>query len=341
MTAIAEASNNAGPAPGVDPTVEPETTTTLGRSAVRVSRLGIGAMTWGDPSGLSRLSPAKLAYGGPAGIEDERAALEASVAAGVTLFDTAAMYSGGAAERRLGELARGREMQIATKFPASMRSRADDLPAALEASLARLGRTSVDLYMHHYPTGRVSIPRLMDLMADGVAAGKVRAVGVSNYSAEQLRVAHAVLADRGIPLASIENGYSLLDRRVETNGVLDACRELGVTLIAYQPLASGALTGKYADGTRPSGLRRFMVHHFRGSGRAAAASIIALLHEIGNRHERTPAQVALRWLIEQSDVIPIPGAKNGRQAAANAAAMTFHLASDEVEALSQATVAWR
>ena len=323
------------------PRTSPETTTTLGRSEVRVSRLGVGAMTWGDPSGVARFHPAKLAYGGPAGIEEERGALEASLAAGVTLFDTAAMYSFGAAERRLGELARDHELQIATKFPAGMRARADDLPATLEASLARLGRSSVELYMHHYPTGRVSIPRLMDRMADAVEAGKVRAIGVSNYSAEQLRQAHAALAERGIPLASIENGYSLLDRRVETNGVLDACRELGVTLIAYQPLASGALTGKYADGTRPSGLRRFTIRHFRGSGRKALEPVIALLREIGDRRALTPAQVALRWLIEQGDVIPIPGAKNDRQAAVNAAALTFHLTSDEIEALSQATLAWR
>lgn len=314
--------------------------TTLGRSDLHVSRLGVGAMTWGDPSGIGRFHPAKLAYGGPAGIEEERAALEASLAAGVTLFDTAAMYSFGAAERRLGDLARGHGLQIATKFPAGMRARADDLPATLEASLARLGRSSVELYMHHYPTGRVSIPRLMDLMADAVEAGKVRAIGVSNYSAEQLRQAHAALAERGIPLASIENGYSLLDRRVETNGVLDACRELGVTLIAYQPLASGALTGKYIDGTRPSGLRRFM-RTFRDSSRKALAPVIALLQETGDRHAMTPAQVALRWLVEQGDVIPIPGAKNGRQAAANAAALTFHLTSDEIEALSQSTLAWR
>lgn len=341
MTAIAEASTDVEPVPGVDPARDPDPTTTLGRSGVRVSRLGVGAMTWGDPSGLARLSPAKLAYGGPAGIDDERAALEASLAAGVTLFDTAAMYSRGAAERRLGELARGRELQIATKFPASIRSRADDLPAALEASLARLGRTTVDLYMHHYPTGRVAIPRLMALMADAVDAGKVRAVGVSNYSADRLLLAHAALAERGIPLASIENGYSLLDRRVETNGVLDACRELGITLIAYQPLASGALTGKYADGTRPTGLFRRFMRSFRGSGRQAVAPVVALLREIGARHAKTPAQVALRWLIEQGGVIPIPGAKDGRQAAANAEALSFALGPDEIEELNHATLAWR
>jgi aryl-alcohol dehydrogenase-like predicted oxidoreductase len=180
----------------------------------------------------------------------------------------------------------------------------------------------------------------MDRMADAVEAGKVRAIGVSNYSAEQLRQAHVALAERGIPLASIENGYSLLDRRVETNGVLDACRELGVTLIAYQPLASGALTGRYSDGARPRGLRRFM-RAFRGSGREAMAPVVALLREVGERHARTPAQVALRWLIEQGDVIPIPGAKNGRQAAANAEALTFHLTRDDIHALERATRAWR
>jgi aryl-alcohol dehydrogenase-like predicted oxidoreductase len=338
MTAIGEPSNMAEATPGLTP--DPETTTTLGRSDVHVSRLGVGAMTWGDPSGIARFHPAKLAYGGPADIEEERAALEASLAAGVTLFDTAAMYSFGAAERRLGDLARGREVQIATKFPPGMRSRADDMPAALEASLARLGRNSVDLYMHHFPSGRVSIPRLMDHMADAIAAGKVRAAGVSNYSAEQLRTAHAALADRGVPLASIEIGYSLLDRRVETNGILEACRELDVTLIAYQPLASGALTGKYADGGRPTGLRRFM-RAFRGSGRAAAAPVVALLREIGDRHGRTQAQVALRWLIEQGDVIPIPGAKSGPQAAANADALAFRLLPDDIEELNHATLAWR
>lgn len=323
-----------------EPTDRGALTTELGRSGLRVSRLGVGAMTWGDASGLSRLSPAKLAYGGADGLDEERRALEASVAAGVTLFDTAAMYSGGAAERRLGELARGHDIQIATKFPPSMFSRADDMPAALEASLARLGRLKVDLYQHHFPSRRVSIPTLMDHLAAAVEAGKVRAVGVSNYSADQVRLAHAALADRGIALASLQMGYSLLDRRVETNGLLDACRELGISFIAYQPLASGSLTGKYADGTTPTGLRRFM-GRFRGSGREAVAPVVALLREIADRHAVSPAQVALRWLIEQGDVIPIPGSKNGRQATGNAAALTFRLDSGELDGLDRATRTWR
>ena len=91
----------------------------------------------------------------------------------------------------------------------------------------------------------------MNLMADAVGQGKVRAVGVSNYSADQMRLAHRVLADRGVPLASNQVEYSLLHRQPETDGVLDACRELGVTLIANQPLANGALTGKFVAGAGP------------------------------------------------------------------------------------------
>ena len=317
-----------------------ETVTTLGRSDLHVPRLGVGTMTWGDPRGLAHLNPAKLAYGGAHGYAEEKRAFEASVAAGVTMFDTAEMYSGGASERRLGELARDKDVLIATKFPPSPFSRTEDMPQMLDASLARLGRSWVDLYQHHFPSSRVSIPKLMDLMANAVEAGKVKAVGVSNYSAEQMRVAHAALTKRGIPLASNQVEYSLLHRQPEVNGVLDTCRELGITLIAYQPLASGALTGKYVTGARPTGFRRFM-RSFRGKGREALTPIVELLREIGERSAKSPAQVALRWLVEKETVLPIPGAKNGKQAADNAGVLTFCLTPEEIEALNQATLAWR
>jgi aryl-alcohol dehydrogenase-like predicted oxidoreductase len=317
-----------------------EPTTSLGRSSLQVPRLGVGAMTWGSPTGLARWNPAKLAYGGAHGPDEEKRAFEVSVAAGVTLFDTAAMYSGGASERRLGELVNGHGVLIATKFPPGPFARTEDMPQALNASLARLGRGWIDLYQHHFPSQRVSIPKLMELMADAVAAGKIKAVGVSNYSAEQMRIAHAALAKRGIPLASNQVEYSLLHRQPEANGVLDACGELGVTLIAYQPLASGALTGKYSTGSKPTGFRRFMPY-FRGKNLESAASVVALLREIGRRYTQSPTQVALRWLIENENVLPIPGAKNGKQAAENAGALSFCLTPAEIEALNQATMAWR
>jgi len=297
-------------------------------------------MTWGSPSGRSRWGPAKLAYGGTPGPEEERRAFEASLSAGVDLFDTAAMYSGGASERRVGELAGGKGVVIATKFPPGWRSKAEVLPEALDQSLVRLRRSTIDLYQHHFPSRRISIPALMGFMADAVDAGKVRAVGVSNYSAQQLRTAHAALAKRGIPLASNQVEYSLLHRAPEVNGVLDACGELGITLIAYQPLAQGVLTGKYRPGDRPTGIRRFG-RYYRRDGLKNAQPVVALLHEIGQRYSRTPAQVALRWLIQKENILPIPGAKSGRQAASNAEALSFTLVAGEIEALDQATTAWR
>jgi aryl-alcohol dehydrogenase-like predicted oxidoreductase len=320
--------------------VEMEHKTSLGQSSLRVPRMGIGAMVWGQPSGLARWTPAQLAYGPAHGPAEEESALEVSLAAGVNLIDTAAMYSNGASERRVGELAKGRDVLIATKFPPSPFARIEAFPKALEDSLARLGVSAIDLYQHHYPNRRMPIPQLMNLLADAVEAGVVWAVGVSNYSADEMRLAHAELTKRGIPLASNQVQYSLLYRKPEVDGVLEACRELGITLIAYSPLAMGALTGKYSARTRASGFRRFLPN-FRGKAMEAVQPVVELLREIGGRYSKSPSQVALRWLIENENVLPIPGAKNSRQAAENAGALSFSLSPDEVDALSQATMAWR
>jgi len=318
-----------------------ENKTSLGQSKLQVPRMGVGAMTWGDAKGLARLHPAKTAYGGAEGFEEEKRALEVSLEAGVNLFDTAAMYSIGAAELRLGELSRGKDVLIATKFPGGFSFKEEDLPKQLAASLARLGRDSIELYQHHFPMPRLSIPKLMVQLADVVEAGKVKAVGVSNYSAELMREAHAALAKRGIPLASNQVEYSLLKRQPEVNGVLDACRELGITLIAQSPLAGGMLTGKYSAKNRPGGFFRRILPQYNRKTLDAIQPVIKLLREIGERYSKTPSQVALRWLIENPIVLPIPGAKNGKQAMDNAGALTFSLTAQEVESLNQVTMAWR
>jgi aryl-alcohol dehydrogenase-like predicted oxidoreductase len=308
----------------------------LGSTDLRVPRLGLGVMVWGDMSAAPRWSPARSAYGPTSTLQEQREALEASIAAGVTLLDTAAMYGKGASERRVGELTEGRDVLVATKFPAGYFARAGSLPETLESSRARLRRDVIDLYQVHFPTRWMSVPTLMNLMADAVEAGKVRAVGVSNYSARQMREAHAALGRRGLPLASNQVQYSLLHRNPERNGVLQACRELGVTLIAYMPLASGALTGKYSAAHRPAGWRRYMPY-FRGKGLATLERVNVVLGDLSGHHDRTPSQIALRWLIQQPGVLPIPGAKDGRQAAQNAGALSFELTQAEMETLSAAT----
>lgn len=315
--------------------------TTLGRSNLRVPRMGVGAMVWGDPKGLARLHPAQTAYGGAHGIDEERRAVEVSIGAGINLFDTAAMYSMGAAERRLGELTRGRDVIIATKYPSGFSFKVEDFPKEVEATLTRLGRDSIDLYQHHYPNAKMSILDLMNRVADAVDAGKIKAVGVSNYSVEQMREAHAALAKRGIPLASNQVEYSLLHRKPEVDGMLDVCHELGITLIAYTPIAGGLLTGKYSAQNRPGGFFRRILPQYNRKTLDAIQPVIKLLREIGGKYSKTPSQVALRWLIENPVVLPIPGAKNGKQAADNAEALKFSLTAEEIESLNQATLAWR
>lgn len=314
-----------------------ETTMELGRTSLRVSRLGIGAMTWGE----ARFGPAQGAYGRSAGRDEERAALDASLEAGVTLVDTAAMYSSGESERRVGELVRerrpgGAAPQIATKFSPSPWQLAGSLPRELDRSLGRLGMERVLLYQIHFPSPLQPIPTLMRHLAVAHRAGKAQAVGVSNYSAAQLRLAHKVLADEGVPLASNQVRYSLLDRSVETNGVLDACRELGITLVAYSPLGMGALSGKYRAGAeRATGLRRWMPQ-FGARRLERLGPLLALLGEIAARKGCTIPEVALRWLLEDPGVLPIPGAKNAAQARTNAGALTVALTPDERSALSAA-----
>jgi aryl-alcohol dehydrogenase-like predicted oxidoreductase len=161
-------------------------------------------------------------------------------------------------------------------------------------------------------------------------AGLIKAVGVSNYSEGELRAIHAALATHGIPLATNQVEYSLLRTMPESNGLLRACRELGVTLLAYSPLAMGRLTGKYSQANPPPGKRNFSAFPM-----AEIEPVIAELRSCGAAHGgKTPAQVALNWLICKG-AVPIPGAKNAAQAEQNAGALGWRLTADEVAALDR------
>jgi len=299
----------------------------LGQTDVCVTPLGVGTWAWGDRHFWG--------YGREYGEQDVREAIAASLEHGVTFFDTAEIYGGGQSERLLGQGIRGLREQVvvATKFmPFPWRLSRRSLLRALRRSLERLGLGQVDLYQVHGPLPPLPVETWAEALADVVEAGLARTVGVSNFSADQIRRAHRVLARRGIPLASVQVEYSLLHRKPERNGVLATCRELGITLIAYSPLAMGLLTGKYSPENPPPGLRRLL----HGRRRLEAiAPVIRLLRSIGEAHGgKTPAQVALNWLICKG-VVPIPGAKNARQARENAGALGWRLTPEEVERLDQ------
>jgi aryl-alcohol dehydrogenase-like predicted oxidoreductase len=296
----------------------------LGPDGPEIAPLGIGTWQWGD----------RFYWGyGRGGYTDEdiQAAFDAALAAGVTFFDTAEVYGMGRSERILGRLVgkAGASVVTASKFfPFPWRFTRRSLPRALRHSLKRLGLAHLDLYQMHWPFPPVSIETWMQAMADAVEDGKIGAVGVSNYNAAQTRRAHAALAARGIPLTSNQIKYSLLEREPERNGLLETCRELGVTVIAYSPLAQGLLTGKYSPKNPPSGLRG------RSAERLAAHQpLIELMRQIGETHDgKTPSQVALNWLIGKG-MVPIPGVKNLRQAQDNLEALSWSLSEEEVAQL--------
>ena len=301
----------------------------LGHTDLDVTPLGLGTWSWGDHG--------DWAFGRTHDEEDVRQAFVVGAAHAPMLFDTAERYGSGESERLLGRFLRetGRSAVIATKFsPTRLQVRHTDLFHALHGSLERLQLARVDLYQLHWPTALSSVRARMNAMADAVEEGLVRAVGVSNFSADQVRVAHDALAYRGLPLATVQVEYSLLRRAPEQNGVLRACEERGVTLIAYSPLASGMLTGKYTATTPPSGARGA---RYPAEWLARLEPLLSLLRDIGQGHGgRSPAQAALAWL-RAKGVLPIPGAKNRRQAEENLGALEFDLGTDEVEALGRAT----
>ena len=298
----------------------------LGSSELMVSPLGVGTNTWGF---ILKANPA---------LKDT---FETALSLGINFFDTAEVYQFHGSELTLGQFlpaARGSHSNspvVETKiFPLPWRLSAKSLLPALRASLARLKMDDLDIYMIHFPLPPVSIEAWMDAFAGAVEQDLVRAVGVSNYNAEQMKRAYSALEKRGIRLAVNQVEYNLLKREPEQNGLLALCQSLGVTLIAYHPLASGLLTGKYTrESPPPSGRRSLEIN------RAAIVRVqplVATLKQIGEAHAgKTPGQVAINWLMCKG-ALPIPGAKNLKQLQSNAGALGWRLAPSEVTSLDAA-----
>jgi aryl-alcohol dehydrogenase-like predicted oxidoreductase len=300
-------------------------TTTLGTTGIDVTPMGFGTWAWGDSLFWG--------YGKDYGETELRQAFQAAIDLNITFIDTAEIYGLGKSEELLGKFIKETQAttQIATKYmPLPWRFRSEDLADAVTASLKRLKMPSVDLYQVHFPAPSfLSQEGLMNALADEVEQGRIKAVGVSNYNAEQLREAHKLLARRGVPLAVNQMRYSLITREIETNGVLAAARELDVTILAYSPLAQGLLTGKYTASNPPTGARS-IDKRFQADGLRKLQPMLDKLNELGEKYAKTPAQVALNWLMCQPGVIPIPGVKNKTQVDQNAGALGWELSADDV-----------
>jgi aryl-alcohol dehydrogenase-like predicted oxidoreductase len=301
----------------------------LGKSGVRVTSLGLGAWQWGDRIFWN--------YGSGYSDADIRAVFDISLAAGINFIDTAEAYGGGKSERLLGQYLSEtmKPVVVATKFwPYPWRLRKESLQRALRASLERLGIQTVDLYQIHVPFSLIPIDTWASGLAEVVSKGMARAAGVSNYNAGQMRLAYDVLMKQGFPLASNQVEYSLLNRSIEGNEIMALCRQLGVTVIAYSPLAKGVLSGKYTPEHPLPGIRGRL---YRQAYLQKVQPLLQLMREIGHAHgSKTPSQVALNWVICKG-ALPIPGAKNARQAQENAGALGWRLTDDDVAMLDEAS----
>jgi aryl-alcohol dehydrogenase-like predicted oxidoreductase len=296
----------------------------LGNTGIIISEIGLGIMQWGDiklPASKDSLS------------KDVRDVFIASIERGINFIDTAEIYGNGKSEIHLSKCLKelSNKVVIATKFmPFPWRLSKGELRAALTKSLARLDVDHVDLYQIHWPLPPVGIKTWMEAMADVVADGLVRVVGVSNYSPSQMQYAYDALAKYKITLASNQVKYNLLDRHPERNGLLELSKQLDIRIIAYSPLAKGILTGKYTPDRLPSDFRAW---RYNKNYLTRIAPLIYTLHEIGEAHGvKSIASVALNWLIYKG-AVPIPGARNKLQAEENAGALGWLLSADEIDNL--------
>ncbi len=262
-------------------------------------------------------------------IDEDRSAVVVTAAldAGINAFDTAESYGDGRSEEFLGRSLGSRrdDAVIVTKFSYVSRERAtpEGLALACEGSLRRLGTDRIDVYLLHEPDQRTPISETLEGMWRLVDQGKVREIGCSNFSAEQIDEAAAVASKRGRRgFATVQNEYSLLEREPE-RGVIDACRRHGLSLMPYFPLAAGILTGKYRRGSPPpegSRLARSGFEDWLSEDRLDRAERLARFAEA---HGHTLLELALSWLAGRPAVSTvIAGATTPEQVRANVAATT-------------------
>ncbi|MCI2420187.1 aldo/keto reductase [Saccharopolyspora sp. K220] len=308
----------------------------LGTTQIEISPIGLGCLQFAG-RGL-----AAQFYSSPEAItEIVRTALDS----GINWFDTAEMYGRGGSERALTtalhELGRSPgEVVIATKWSPAMRI-ASSIHRTIEDRVAALQGYPIDLHQIHLPHGGFSsIERQVRAMAELSRAGRIASVGVSNFSARQMERASEVLRSYGLALASNQVQISLLKRDVERNGVLATARRLGVTLIAYSPLRSGVLTGKFHDDpalVKAMPRIRRLLSGLSERALVRTAPLIDELRAIAEAHGASIGQVALSWLISfyGNTVVAIPGATKPHQAKESAAAMNLRLTDQQLTRLDE------
>src|SRR4051794_19844711 len=310
----------------------------LGRGGLEASAIGLGCM--GMSFGL-----------GPAADKTEMISLiRTAVDRGITFFDTAEVYGPFTNEELVGEALqpfRGKVV-IATKFgfdltgpekrpgAAGLNSKPDNIKRAVEGSLTRLRIESIDLLYQHRVDPEVPIEDVAGAVKELIGQGKVKHFGMSEPSAQTLRRAHAVQ-----PVTALQNEYSLWTRGPETNGILEACEELGIGFVPYSPLGKGFLTGAMNEETKlGKDDFRSTLPRFTPEAMKANQALVDLLKRIAEEKKATPAQIALAWLLAQKPwIVPIPGTTKLPRLEENIAAAKVELTTHDLAEIDSAAAA--
>jgi len=272
-----------------------------------------------------------------------------SIDGGINWFDTAEIYGGGESEKALSKALRAAgkkpgEVIVATKWWPMFRF-ASNIKKTIAERIRLLEPYPIDLYQVHQPWGFSGEKSEMKAMAELFNRKLIKAIGVSNFSAQKMENSWATLQISGIPLASNQVRYNLLDRRIESNRVLELAKKLGITIIAYSPLAQGLLTGKFHDNPellKNIGFRRYR-SQFKPEGLEKSRPVIILLNELALKYNVTPSQVALNWLIQFNGdtVVAIPGATKEIHVKENCGAMSFSLSDEDMSRLDSVSAIFK
>ena len=315
----------------------------LGQSEIKITPIGLGCWQFSKRGNLAgKFWPF---------LEDDLILdiIRVSLEGGINWFDTAELYGQGASEKILAKslTALGKkpgDVLIATKWWPMFR-RASNIIKTIDKRLACLNPFPIDLYQIHQPYGFSSEVKEMEAMAKLVQSKKINHVGVSNFSASKMRSAWETLQKSGISLLSNQVQYSLLNRKIETNGVLETAKELGITIIAYSPLAQGLVTGKFHDNPellKNIGFRKYS-SMFKPKGLEKSRPVTELVKKLAMKYEAIPSQVALNWLIHfhGDTIVAIPGATKAKHAEENTGAMKFRLSSEDMTLLDEVSAGFK
>ncbi len=311
----------------------------LGKTNIKLSPLGLGCWQFSQNNGFAGKFWSTLSD------EETVEIVKISLEGGMNWFDTAELYGKGMSENSLSQALKKLNIDqsstvIATKWWPLFRT-ASSIKNTIHDRLYHLGGYPITLYQVHMPLGFSSIEKEMNAMADLVDAGTIQCVGVSNFNEHQMIRAYSALDKRGIKLASNQVEYNILNRKIESNGVLDRAKELGVSIIAYSPLSKGLVSGKFHDNPmlikKSVRWRRYMrmKNQFSKANLLKSSSVIDELKRISKTYDATPSQIALNWLVHLNGdiVFAIPGATKAKQAIDNINAMKIKLSPKDIERL--------